>query len=92
MSPKASIQALEALVNSKGWQVIRTTMEAEIVEAAMAIANQAAMSQQEVDFRRGSIWAARQLLQLPERLKVQFETELALSTGTDDSGKAPPLK
>lgn len=66
-------------------------MRGEIVTAAMQIATSANMTGQEIDFRRGAIWAAHQLVDLPARLRTRFETEVALSLGKDDRPDAPAL-
>lgn len=89
LNPRAALKALEELTSSKGWRVLDEVMRQEIVSAAMAIANTANMSQQEVDFRRGSIWCAHRLLDLPATLKARFETEIALTT--DDRPDVPAL-
>ena len=53
-------------------------MEEEIVASAMAIAEKTEMSADEINFRRGTIWAARQMLNLPERARVKLENQIAL--------------
>lgn len=83
MNEKSRIAALEQLQKTKGWQILQGTMEREIVAAAMQIAEHPNMTQQEVDFRRGAIWAAKQLLNLPDRISNQLQTELALSPRDD---------
>lgn len=74
-------------MGSKGWSLVRQVMQDEIVSAAMNIATQASMTQQQVDFQRGAIWAAKQLLDLPVRIQRLAETEIAMSQ--DDRLKAP---
>lgn len=83
MTPKAKLNALDALTKSKGWVLLRETMERELLAAAMAIAKNPEMTEKEVDFRRGSIWAAERLLHLPETLRRSVETELLLESGDD---------
>lgn len=83
MNEKARIAALEQLQRHKGWQILHETMEREIVTAAMQIAENPHMTQQEIDFRRGAIWAAKQMLNLPGRITNQLQTELALSPKDD---------
>ena len=38
----------------------------------MGMADNAAMLVEEMHFRRGSIWAAKQLLELPEKLELHL--------------------
>ena len=82
---RAKLKHIDALTKSKGWEHLRQVMERELVSAAMAIANDPNMTEKEVDFRRGSIWAGRQLLDLPNQLRMRLEAEVALdSSKTDD--------
>jgi hypothetical protein len=89
MTPQTKAKSLDALVKSQGWRVIREVMEREVVDAAMAIAEQPTMSLDEINFRRGSIWAAKSLLDLPEKLQMQLTAELALTR--DDKSKPDNL-
>jgi hypothetical protein len=88
MSHANQIAALEALKKSKGWQLVEQTMRDEVVAAALAIASNATMTEKEVDFRRGAIWAAQQFLNLPDRLKARLETDRALSREDDSSDQS----
>lgn len=87
MTPKAELSAIEALEKSKGWIVLRKVMEDEIVSAAMAIAENPNMSLDEINFRRGSIFAAKALLDMPTRLKSKLYGEVALNK--DDTAAQP---
>lgn len=78
MNAKAELNAIEALEKSKGWTVLRKVMEAEIVSAAMSIAENPNMTLDEINFRRGSIFAAKALLDMPVRLKSQLYGSIAL--------------
>ena len=69
MNPKASLNAIDTLENSKGWTVMRKVMEEEIVSSAMAIAESPTMSLDEINFRRGTIFAAKALLDMPTKLR-----------------------
>jgi len=78
VNPHAAIKALNTLDKNKGWQLLRKIMEEEIVASAMAIADKTEMSVDEINFRRGTIWAAKQMLNLPEKARIKFENEIAL--------------
>ena len=58
-------------------------MKEEIVVSAMQIAETPNMELDEINYRRGSIYAAKRLLELPQRLAVKLENEIAM----DDSPK-----
>lgn len=78
INPKTQLDAINQLTKSKGWQVIDDVMKEEIVSSAMAIADNPNMTLDEINFRRGSIWAAKRLLELPERLSAKLESDIAL--------------
>jgi len=78
VNAKAELNAIEALEKSKGWTVLRKVMEGEIVSAAMSIAENPNMTLDEINFRRGSIFAAKALLDMPVRLKSQLYGAIAL--------------
>ena len=80
MNSKAKLKAIDDLMKSKGWQVLNQIMQDEIVSSAMSIADNASMDLQEINFRRGSIWAAKQMLEMPVRLRQKLEAEIALDT------------
>jgi hypothetical protein len=86
-------KGVETLENSRGWTYVREVMEQEIVSAAMGMANNANMSVEEMHFRRGSIWAAKQLLELPERLKLHLESQIKLESaeGMGDATASPNI-
>jgi hypothetical protein len=54
------------------------------------MARKADMTQQQMDFQRGAIWAAEQLLNLPSKLIVKLEGDLTLENtmrqGPSDEG------
>ena len=79
MSDRGSLNAIDTLENSKGWTVMRKVMEEEIVSSAMAIAESPTMSLDEINFRRGTIFAAKALLDMPTKLRSKFEAEIALT-------------
>tara|TARA_B100000780_G_scaffold146758_1_gene102526 strand:+ start:307 stop:552 length:246 start_codon:yes stop_codon:yes gene_type:complete len=54
------------MLKSKGWQVVQEEMEKSILQAAYQLCDGPAMSIEEVHFRRGSMWAARKFIDLPE--------------------------
>ena len=80
MNSKAKLKAIDDLMKSKGWQVLNQIMKDEIVSSAMSIADNASMDLQEINFRRGSIWAAKQMLEMQVRLRQKLEAEIALDT------------
>tara|TARA_Y100000389_G_scaffold185083_1_gene204137 strand:+ start:442 stop:642 length:201 start_codon:yes stop_codon:yes gene_type:complete len=63
-------------------------MKDEILQLALLMSRKADMTQQQMDFQRGAIWAAEQLLNLPERLVQQMQGDLALEESTSRQGRS----
>lgn len=79
MTPARKLKALDVLTASQGWLLIQEVMDDEIKRAALEIASNRAMSLDEINFRRGAIWAAQQLLDIPIKLSAKLEAESALN-------------
>jgi len=82
---KSQAKDLIALSESRGWAHVNKVMQDEILQLALMMARSPDMTQQQMDFQRGSIWAAEQLLNLPERLIHKLEGELALEQSTNSA-------
>ncbi len=81
MTEATDLQALEDLRASRGWAIIRARMEAEILQAARNLGTTSALPPSAVDFQRGAIWAADQLVGIPNRLIQELQTQLAINQG-----------
>lgn len=87
MTPRQKLKAIDELMASDGWRVLSEVMQQEIVGAAMGMANSAQMPQDEMHFRRGSIWAAKQLIEMPVSLRRKLESDAVIHEsghGRDD--------
>ena len=80
MKPEQAIKALESLKSSKGWEYISQVMKDEILMAAMQLSDNPNMSEKETDYRRGAMWAAKMLLNLPDSLIVRNQNEILLTS------------
>lgn len=86
LKPKEAHKAVSEMTQSKGWAYLRDIMRQEITEAAFAMANAAAMTESEMHFRRGAMWAAVRLVELPDRLLLKLQNEVALSSAKAELG------
>ena len=84
---KTKISDIEKLKASRGWRHLEQIMRDEMLTAARMIATNPNMPEKEVDWRRGTIWAAEQLLDLPDKVIHRLKSELAL----EDLDRAAPL-
>ena len=80
MKPQAALAAIDALERSKGWSYVAQVMREEILLSAQRIGENRKMEIDEIHFQRGAIWAAQQLLRMPERLRLRIENEVALGS------------
>ena len=78
MNIKSKVKDIIELAESKGWSHVNEVMREEILTLALSMARTQEMTQQQMDFQRGAIWAAEQLLNMPERLIHKLEGELSL--------------
>lgn len=84
MTIKAQIKNLKQLNESPGWEHVNSVMKDEILQLALLMARSKEMSQQEMDFNRGAIWAAEQMLGIPTKLIHILEGQLAFD-GVDNT-------
>ena len=88
MNIKSKVKDIIELAESKGWNHVNEVMREEILTLALAMARTQEMTQQQMDFQRGAIWAAEQLLNMPERLIHKLECELSLEEATSRQGRS----
>ena len=88
MTIKSNIKDLISLSESSGWEVLHKTIEAEILQLALNMARSSEMTQQHMDFQRGAIFAAEQMLSLPTKLINKLEGELSLDEATSRQGRS----
>lgn len=69
---------LEELMASSGWKLLETKMKDEIVAAAFAMAENKQLTVDEMNFRRGAMWAARRVTELPTNMKTLIDNDLLM--------------
>jgi hypothetical protein len=69
---------LEELMASSGWALLESKMKDEIVNAAFAMAENARLTVDEMNFRRGAMWAARRVIELPTNMKTLIDNDLLM--------------
>tara|TARA_B100000035_G_scaffold28737_1_gene22143 strand:+ start:1935 stop:2210 length:276 start_codon:yes stop_codon:yes gene_type:complete len=87
MTLKSQIKSLIDMTESSGWATVNKVMKDEILELALMMARSKEMSQQEMDFNRGAIWAAEQMLNLPSRLIHKLEGEISFDEAPSRQGR-----
>lgn len=87
MTPKQKREAIENLVKSDGWAVLREEMEKAILLAAYQISDNGAMPIDEVHFRRGSMWAARKFIELPDNVSRILANDILMDAAAQGEVK-----
>ncbi len=80
MKPKQAIDKLTSLKKTDGWKIIDEVMKQEILTASFQLSENRDMTLEEIHFKRGAMWAARQLKELPDRLIMKYSNEDVLET------------
>ncbi len=80
MKPKQAIDKLTSLKKTDGWKIIDEVMKQEILTASFQLSENRDMTLEEIHFKRGAMWAARQLKELPDRLILKYSNEDVLET------------
>jgi hypothetical protein len=86
-STKSKADALQKLLDSPGWTVLKERMEASILQAAYQLVDERSMPPDEIHFRRGAIWAARKFLELPSQVKSILDNELLMDEAMKAASK-----
>lgn len=78
MTKKQDYEAVDKLLKSEGWAVLQREMEKSILQAAYFLAEQKDITNDQMHFRRGAMWAARKFLELPEAVKSILNNDILL--------------
>lgn len=83
MTKKEEARVLEELLSSNGWGILQRKMQDEILSAAYQLAENKQLSVDEINFRRGAMWAARRMIELPTNIKMLIDNELLMEAATE---------
>ena len=79
MNKKERFEILSEFQKSDAWTVLEQEMKEAILQAALQLTDQGGnMTNEEIHFRRGAMWAAQKFLDLPSVLVSRLENELLL--------------
>jgi len=86
MKPKQAMKLVKELRESDGWKYLEEVMRDEILAASYAISDGNNMPVDEIHYRRGAIWAARKLVEMPNALEVKLEDAVRMEALEDEDG------
>ena len=75
---KADKEALDDLKKSRGWALLSAAIQQDVLNAAYALGENPRMPMDEIHFRRGAIFAAKNLPSALDTLILSRENELLL--------------
>ncbi|MDP7637274.1 MAG: hypothetical protein QF577_06980 [Phycisphaerae bacterium] len=85
MNPQEAYELVDDFEKSEGWLYVREVMRGEVMQAAFSLADESITEPETINFRRGALWAAQRLLELPTRLKTNLETELIMKKAQEET-------
>ena len=75
---------VQELLKSDGWGIIQQKMQEEILSAAYQMAENKMLTIDEINFRRGAMFAARRLMELPKNLDLLLDNEILMESSEAD--------
>tara|TARA_E500000318_G_scaffold11202_1_gene9891 strand:+ start:3207 stop:3473 length:267 start_codon:yes stop_codon:yes gene_type:complete len=87
VKPQQAIDKLTSLKKTQGWQIVEKVMDQEILTASFQLSENRDMTIDEIHFKRGAMWAARQLKELPDKLILKYRNDVALEVETKEAKK-----
>lgn len=78
VSNKTKLKLVKDVQQHEGWLFIQEIMQKEMMTAANKLAETPNMSIEELHFRRGAMWAARKLVDIPTVLAAKLENDVAM--------------
>lgn len=79
MTPKAKHDAITALNKSKGWAIIREQIDKELNVFLNQMSTPPAMTESQLHWMRGVLFASRRFLSIPDALLQQIENDIRLT-------------
>lgn len=74
------LRSLREMRDSRGWAILKATAKEDILNAALQLSENPTMTEKEVDFRRGSIAATRQFVNVVDLLIAKAENDILIAT------------
>jgi hypothetical protein len=86
---RSDIRALDEMAASRGYAILLEAIEKDVLAASFALADNPVMTEKEVDFRRGAISAARNMLTAVRAIRIAKENDLLLASAQAEVRVSP---
>ena len=77
---KEKLAIIKRLKKDDAWKFLQEIMKEEILTAAYNLSSDPKTSVDELNWRRGALWASKKLIEMPSVLEVKLENDLMMQT------------
>ncbi|MAZ68821.1 MAG: hypothetical protein CMG49_05590 [Candidatus Marinimicrobia bacterium] len=77
---KEKLALIKRLKKDDAWKFLQEIMKEEILTAAYNLSSDPKTSVDELNWRRGALWASKKLIEMPSVLEVKLENDLMMQT------------
>ena len=77
---KEKLALIKRLKKDDAWKFLQEIMKEEILTAAYNLSSDPKTSVDELNWRRGALWASKKLIEMPSVLEVKLENDLMIQT------------
>ena len=77
---KEKLALIKRLKKDDAWKFLQEIMKEEILIAAYNLSSDPKTSVDELNWRRGALWASKKLIEMPSVLEVKLENDLMMQT------------
>lgn len=75
---ETELKALEDLLASRGWGVLMEFLEGDLIASCVAVGDNPRITNDELRFRAGAIYAANNMVKAPRIIVEQYKAELVI--------------
>ena len=77
---KEKLALIKRLKKDDAWKFLQEIMKEEILTSAYNLSSDPKTSVDELNWRRGALWASKKLIEMPSVLEVKLENDLMMQT------------
>lgn len=86
MTAEQKLKAIKSLLDSDGWRLLVGVLDEELIAASLDLASNPRLTPDEIQYKRGAVWAASKLPTIPQRLLAAYENELLMQQINERKG------
>lgn len=82
---ESTLRSLREMKDSKGWSLLMDEVKDDVFSACLQMADNPNMTEKEMDFRRGAISAARNVMNALDVMIMRSESELLIASAENQT-------